>query len=287
MSDDKPSIEELVRARLIDRVEELLDDLKAGKARRTPQVRTVRNQVKATSSLLEFVGERLDVVYDLAYDRGKAAERLAVRGGDRDYALDTNGDPKARELYKAVSVDLANMLEVLTISAHEMASWLKDGEVDFRRRSGRTLTADEVLEVRAAGARRAERGEGTLPPDEQPAVKEPSRADLEAEVRTLEGIIGKVHPTLRYDPGSQHDERLHLTGGEVARHREAVDAHERRVASRALTVADLTSRREQLCAVLGKVHPRLKGAERSKLSALEQATHRRAVDAYRSRREAR
>lgn len=226
--DNEPSVEELVRARLIRRAEDWITTLRTSRAS-VPQVRTVRTRVAAAKELVGLVAERLETVHELAYDRTKAAsaQQERVRGGARDYALDTNGDPRARELYRATALELVQLLEVLSIAAHELVTFTRSGEIDtVAGRRARAVAPDEILAALAAAERRAARGEGARPSEDQPMVRTPAVADLQARIRSLENVIAKTIPRLK------GEERGRLTTAEVMEHRLAVDGYNARRESR-------------------------------------------------------
>lgn len=221
----RPTAADQIHQDIVRRAEQLLDDLRRRHTTgRAPDIRTVTNRLDAARTLLDLVREQLGELYVLANDRPRAAERLNVLGGSRDYALDGHGDPKARELYRHVALELVNLLELMAVSAHTMHGWLRRGEIDTtRRRGAQLITDDELIEVLAAQQRRIDRGEGDAPLVAQPTRKTAAEiAPLQRTIRDLQAVIGKTLPRLT------NSQRGALTNAEQLAHRAAVDAHRQR-----------------------------------------------------------
>lgn len=139
----------------------------------------VRNQAHAAIELLHTTLRHLNDLHTLAYDRPSAAERLAIRGGERDYALDTHGDPHARDLLRQGMRITDTTCADLARWAHDIAAYLNDGERTHRRTTP-TATATDVNDALDAQARRRQRGDYT------PQRTAPQPTDtLLAELREL------------------------------------------------------------------------------------------------------
>lgn len=124
----------------------------------TVRIDTFRNQVAATVQLLTKVSAEVVDLHALAYDRSRAVgERVA--GGATDYALDTHGDPKAREAYRAMSDAMCATAESLAIAAHTALRRLRESDQHPPRRGRRHIDALELAEKLAAQARRQMRGD--------------------------------------------------------------------------------------------------------------------------------
>lgn len=214
-----------IHQRIIRRAERTLDELRTRRfTGRAPDIRTVDNRLDAAIELLRIVRSQLHELHALANDRPRAAERLNVRQTRTDYSLDTHGDPRARELYRQIALELIALIEVNTVAAHTMTSWLRTGEVDTQsRRGAQAITGEEFIAVLAAQARRLERGEGEAPLVTQPTHRQATDADaLRATIRDLEAVLGKTLPRLT------SPQRGRLTPAEQIAHRRAIDAYKQR-----------------------------------------------------------
>lgn len=125
---------------------------------RTPRVDTVRNQLFGARELLAMVGAEVEDLHVLAYDR-PTASREKVHGGQRDYALDTHGDPRARAALRELSLAAVHACEVVAQVAHDQLKILRSGERTNGTR--RMVSSEELLQAIEAQGRRAARGEYT------------------------------------------------------------------------------------------------------------------------------
>lgn len=123
-----------------------------------PRIDTVRRNIATTRDLLELVARELDDLHALAYDKPRGKERPNVRGGERDYALDRHGDPKARELLKELATNLDAVLAALSDTALQTRAFMRDGTVG-RRVQMRRVSPTELKGLLDAQKRRQERGE--------------------------------------------------------------------------------------------------------------------------------
>lgn len=157
---------------------DLLDELAALRDfAQTPRIDTTRNRLDATIKLLAKAHDDLDVLHTLAYNRATARREAMVSGGDRDYALDNHGDPRARDAYKQLSLATLDTCDILAETAHTVAALFTDGYDDQRRRGGQTITVIDLAVALEAKARRASRGEFSP----TPVMPQPS-ADAAAKV---------------------------------------------------------------------------------------------------------
>jgi hypothetical protein len=124
-----------------------------------PRIDSLRSQLAATIDLLQTVGEELEDLHALAYDRPRLAQER-TNGGMRDYALDTHGDPRARDAYRALGGASTKACESLAIAAHETIRLLREG-TPTGIRTRRHATAAEIATAIAAQGRRIARGEYT------------------------------------------------------------------------------------------------------------------------------
>lgn len=140
---------------------EALDLLAGHRAGKTPRIDTMRNRLHATLQLLAMVGEELDDLHVLAYDRRAVADDdVKVAGGQRDYALDTNGDMQARDAYRNLALAQADMFDVAAEAAHDAVTVLRRGERTAPR-GPRMIQAIELADAIAHQAKRAAAGEYT------------------------------------------------------------------------------------------------------------------------------
>jgi hypothetical protein len=156
---------------------------------RAPRIDTMRNRLAATRELLAMAERQLETLHVLAYERARAASDAKVNGGARDYALDTHGDPKAREAYQRLGdvivggPGVVGVCDLLAWAAHDMIRILQVGERTSRNPSQR-VTALELAEAIEAQSNRIARGEYTpVRTEEQPGRKKVNRAvaDLREE----------------------------------------------------------------------------------------------------------
>lgn len=128
----------------------------------TVRVDTLRKTIAATIDVLEAVGQEAEDLHVLAYDRKTAAEEAHVAGGSRDYALDTHGDPRAREAYRDLGDQAVKACQILGASVERAVKLLRASD-DTKRPQGKRTTAAVVLaDSIAARARRV--ADGTFVP---------------------------------------------------------------------------------------------------------------------------
>ncbi|HEY3144152.1 MAG TPA: hypothetical protein VGJ86_23685 [Acidimicrobiales bacterium] len=126
----------------------------------TPRIDTVRNRLDAARELLAMVEEEADDLHVLAYDRPAAARDAVVKGGQPDYALDTNGDRRARRALRALTLAAIDAVEILAEANHDAIRLLREGD-RHRPRSRRVIEIEELAAGIDAQARRVARGEYT------------------------------------------------------------------------------------------------------------------------------
>lgn len=129
---------------------------------RAPRIDTLRNRLTATVTLLGQALQGIEDLHVLAYDRQAAGDRLAIRGGERDYALDTHGDPRAREALVALSEASMKSCDLIAVAAHDVVVLLNEGDtVDAQRGRGQAIDVEDFAEELENQARRSARGEYT------------------------------------------------------------------------------------------------------------------------------
>lgn len=121
---------------------------------RAPRIDTLRNRITATRELLTTIHDELEDLHVLAYDRQAAAAEAPVRGGQRDWALDTHGNPHARTAYRALAEATINACAQLAEASHNAIRILRDHQPGDTPRTRRLITTDELVTALAAQARR-------------------------------------------------------------------------------------------------------------------------------------
>ena len=148
----------------------------------TVRLDTLRNQLAATIDLLHMVGQELDDLHVLAYERATAATEAKVSGGTPDYALDTHGDPKARDAYRRLGEVTSEACRDLAQTSHEALSLLRTGPSPGR--GGRRIQLAALGDALDAQARRIARGEYTPirrgPQPDRDQVLEQTRRERDA-----------------------------------------------------------------------------------------------------------
>lgn len=150
---------------------------------RAPRIDTLRNRITATRELLATIHDELEDLHVLAYDRRAAAAEAPVRGGQRDWALDTHGDPHARAAYRMLAEATINACAQLAEASHNAIRVLRDHQPGDTPRTRRLITTDELVVALAAQARRQ-----TSRTSYQPtrAIPQPEHAEV---LRAAERII--------------------------------------------------------------------------------------------------
>lgn len=121
-----------------------------------------RSRLAAGADLLESIRRELEDLHELAYNRHAAQNRMRVLGGTPDYALDTHGDPRARQLLHDLDAQILSLLEPMVEISHAALAFLHAGEGPARRRDASADVDPAELELAvAARARRVARGEYT------------------------------------------------------------------------------------------------------------------------------
>lgn len=156
-----------------------------------PRIDTFRNDIADAIKLLRFLSDQVEDVHVLATNRHKAAASDRVRGGSRDYALDSHGDSDARELYTDAAKLVNRMVDDIRDQDTALRAYLTTaGKADKTRTAART-SADEVLAAIDARRRRKARGEyEPVPLAKQPTVI-PAQ-DWRTEVEVLRSAVRKV-----------------------------------------------------------------------------------------------
>lgn len=124
-----------------------------------PRIDNLRRSLDGTVRLLGITAKGVATLHELAYDR-RVADEVRVRGGQPDYALDTNGDPAARAAYKTLALAVDTVCVQLVKAAQDSLKVLNEGSSAGRNRQHPAyVTVAEHAEAIAAQARRVERGE--------------------------------------------------------------------------------------------------------------------------------
>lgn len=124
------------------------------------RIDTLRNRVTSTVGLLLLLAEELEDLHVLAYNRPASVGEERVKGGSRDFALDTHGDPKARDAFRDLNRVTLDLAELATIAAHDAVKVLTAGEVSTKG-TRRSIKFAELADKIRAQAERVKRGEYT------------------------------------------------------------------------------------------------------------------------------
>jgi hypothetical protein len=163
-----------------------------------PRIDSVRAEFRDAIHLLQQMADQLEDLHVLAYSRHRAAQEAKVRGGSRDYALDTHGDKRARDLYARTATDMHRFIGHLTSSLKEVRGYLTGGNGPSRRDPSADCTTDEVVAAMDAAARRRDRGEySPAPLAEQPKVM--SQTEWQVECEALRSAVAKVTADFQED----------------------------------------------------------------------------------------
>lgn len=150
---------------------------------RAPRIDTLRNRITATRELLTTIHDELEDLHVLAYDRQAAAAEAPVRGGQRDWALDTHGNPHARTAYRQLAEATINACAQLAEASHNAIRILRDHQPGDTPRTRRLITTDELVTALAAQARRQTHRTSY---QAVPAIPQPEHAEV---LRAAERII--------------------------------------------------------------------------------------------------
>lgn len=142
-----------------------------------PRLDTMRNRVAATLRLLTMVEQELEDLHVLAYDRPSAVDEAKVAGGSAEYYLDTHGNMKARDAYRALWRSLDGICQSIDGASNNALYILRKGDTPTNQ-GPRTASLTELGELIAAQERRARRGDYT-------AVRRGPQPDREKSVDQL------------------------------------------------------------------------------------------------------
>lgn len=157
----------------------------------TPRIDSIRNSITTTTTLLARARTVLDDLYVLAYDRPAAALAERSSGGSRDYALDTHGDPIARNRLNDLKRALDSATTTVGYACTEAIAHLNPPAELNLRPIARTATALDVHDAHDARQRRITRGEYT--PSPSPVIEEP-KPDIEGpDARSLSQVVRKMY----------------------------------------------------------------------------------------------
>lgn len=150
---------------------------------RAPRIDTVRNRITTAQQVLTTIHDELEDLHVLAYDRQVAAAEAPVRGGQRDWALDTHGDPRARAAYRQLAEATLNACAQLAEASHNAIRVLRDHQPGDTPRTRRLITTDELVTALAAQARRQTNRTSYQPAR---AIPQPEHAEV---LRAAERVI--------------------------------------------------------------------------------------------------
>lgn len=159
----------------------------------TIRLDTLRNQIAGTIALLQMIHQELEDLHVLAYERHTASDEAKVAGGSRDYALDTHGDPQARNAYRTLGDTTAAACETLATVTHDALNLLRTGRTPATGR--RRIQLTELGDAIAAQQRRIARGDYTPirrgpQPDSDQALNQ-TRRERDAALRKLTKVTAQ------------------------------------------------------------------------------------------------
>lgn len=123
------------------------------------RIDTLRNQIAGARELLDMIHQELEDLHVLAYERATLLSEAKVSGGSHDYALDTHGDERARDAYKALGRAVDGACIHLAEASNNALNLLRQGNTPGRGQ--RHLRLAELGEAIAAQSRRSRRGDYT------------------------------------------------------------------------------------------------------------------------------
>lgn len=170
-----------------------------------PRIDTFRRTMLAVVDLIAELGPDVEDVHDLAYNRNRAANQAKVSGGSRDYALDTHGDMEARRLYTEVAAELIGLGRAAESALRRLRTHLNSEERAIRYDGSANVSATELLQARAARARREARGE-RHPHRNVAELDRKVHLDPVDELRHLQGAMRRIAKGLDADHRACRDE---------------------------------------------------------------------------------
>lgn len=159
------------------------------------RIDTTRRDITRTAAALHELAAHIEDLHVLAYDRHKAAQQAKVSGGDPTAVgidLDTNGDPRARDLLRNASETITHLHSVLDTTLTTVRDHLTAGTARVGRRDpSADASTDDVLGALEAARRRRGRGEyQPTPIAKQPEVR--AHTNWQQECEALRGAVRKV-----------------------------------------------------------------------------------------------
>lgn len=124
-----------------------------------PRIDTFRNLIASLVDKLQELDPDIADLHDLAYNRHRAANEAKVKGGTRDYALDTHGDLRARDLYTKTAARLVGLGREAEKDLKDIRRYLNATDRAIRLDHTADVTATEFDQAHNARTRRLARGE--------------------------------------------------------------------------------------------------------------------------------
>lgn len=178
-----------------------------------PRIDTFRRTMDAVVERLAELRPDIEDIHELAYNRTKAAAYDRVSGGSPDFALDTHGDMKARDLYIDLAAQLIGFGRGVERASKKLRTHLNQQSSAIRRDGSADVTAEEFTQARYAQARRIGRGEqhahAVVAQAERRHFIDPV-AELEhlrTAFRRLAARLDEDHKDCRYHDGQREGRR--------------------------------------------------------------------------------
>lgn len=167
----------------------------------TPRIDTFRREASDAVSLLRWLSSQIADLHDLAYIRHSNGAGERTHGGSRDWALDTHGDPIARDLYRDAATKVIDLVDELIDTEKAVRSYLTKRGSNSTGDPAAGTTTDEVIRQIKARRRRMARGEYEPMPIAQQPIVMPTQ-DWQTEVEVLRSAVRKI--TREFAQDHQH-----------------------------------------------------------------------------------
>lgn len=190
-----------------------------------PRIDTVRKQLNAYITELANALEHIDDLHAIGwYRHASHAERERVASSSGDFALDNNGDPRARAAYEALATGILTAHRAAHDAITGAMAIFDTGLIRARRDQTADVSAPELVSALARQAKRRTTGEyGSAPTIDQPTTAAARRLlDTERLTKELEDLRNAVRKSkIRPD-------KSRLTPSELTAWQTATGTHDKR-----------------------------------------------------------